>query len=65
MELTEKRSLAVSWFKNLRDSICSEFEKIEKEFDSRANSKFSYKKWNRNGGGGGEMGIMYGKVLKK
>ncbi|MBL6621344.1 MAG: oxygen-dependent coproporphyrinogen oxidase [Rickettsiales bacterium] len=65
MELAEKRSLAVSWFKNLRDSICLEFEKIEKEFDSRATSKFSYKKWNRNGGGGGEMGIMYGKVFEK
>lgn len=65
MELKEKRGLAVSWFKNLRDSICLEFEKIEQEFDSRASSKFSYKKWDRSGGGGGEMGIMYGKVFEK
>lgn len=61
MEIRKNR--ASEWFRDLRSSICSEFEKIETERGSDA--KFRRKEWNRDGGGGGEMSIMYGEVFEK
>jgi coproporphyrinogen III oxidase len=54
-----------AWFKKLRDQICSEFEKIEQEFSPHNPGKFIQKKWDREGGGGGEMSIMKGNVFEK
>ena len=66
-ELTNNRKKLVSnWFENLRDEICSSFEKIENEF-SKEKEKivFKKKKWDRNGGGGGTISIMKGQVFEK
>ena len=54
----EKKNLTSDWFRELRDGICTEFEKIE-------GTSFTRKKWNRDGGGGGEMSIMRGKIFEK
>ena len=32
MNIDDKKSAATAWFRNLRDTICAEFEKIENEF---------------------------------
>jgi len=40
--LEEQKQLATSWFRDLRDAICQEFEKIE--IDSGNSSKFDRKK---------------------
>lgn len=62
---------ARSWFESLRDSICAEFETIEREAGSTAT--FAYVPWQRaavEGGesgetGGGTRGLMNGKVFEK
>ena len=58
-----QKKLASSWFRELRDEICNKFEKIEKYNDSSAT--FTRKKWDRDGGGGGEMSIMRGPIFEK
>jgi coproporphyrinogen III oxidase len=62
---------ARAWFEELRDSICAEFEAIEREAGS--NAAFDYTPWERaavEGGqagetGGGVRGVMKGKVFEK
>jgi coproporphyrinogen III oxidase len=63
---------AKAWFESLRDSICAEFEAIEREAGSDAS--FQYDPWQRdagggegakNEGGGGTRGLMKGKVFEK
>jgi len=64
---------AREWFEGLRDSICAEFEAIEREAGSDA--AFDYIAWDRDtndGGegasenpGGGVRGVMKGKVFEK
>jgi len=62
---------ASQWFKTLRDSICAEFEAIEREAGSDAS--FAYDPWQRahvegEAGaetGGGTRGLMKGKVFEK
>ena len=62
-EFSNRKNLANNWFRKLRDEICSEFEKIEKDYGLSA--KFTQKKWDRDGGGGGEMSIMRGSIFEK
>lgn len=63
----ERKQIAAEWFKNLRDLICTEFEKIEQELSGsdKPAGTFERKKWQREGGGGGEMSIMRGRVFEK
>lgn len=65
----DKRNITSEWFKDLRDEICQKCEEVEQEFASQNESispgKFERKKWNREGGGGGEMSIMKGSVFEK
>jgi len=58
-----QKKLASSWFRELRDQICNRFETIEKDNGSLAT--FARKKWDRDGGGGGEMSIMRGSIFEK
>jgi len=62
---------ARDWFETLRDSICAEFEAIEREAGSDA--AFTYTPWQRAGvegekagdTGGGVQGLMKGRVFEK
>lgn len=64
-EKLEKQK-ASDWFKDLRDKICNSFEQIELELSSdKSPGTFTRKPWNRDGGGGGEMSIMKGRVFEK
>jgi len=69
MNIEEKQNLTSQWFKNLRDKICAEFEKIEVEFNAENPGKFVRKNWNRpdksGDGGSGEMSLMKGNVFEK
>ncbi len=65
MNIEEKQNLTSAWFKDLRDKICAEFEKIEVEFGAENPGKFVRKNWDREGGGSGEMSLMKGNVFEK
>ena len=47
--INNRKKLTSNWFENLRDEICSSFEKIENEF-SKEKEKIVFKKnkWDRN-----------------
>ena len=65
--LAEKKTLAQHWFRDLRDHICAEFELIETELtgSTAAPGTFVRTPWEREGGGGGEMSVMKGRVFEK
>ncbi len=67
-QLDDQQQTAQTWFKQLRDDICAEFEKIEAEAGSDAS--FDYIPWDRENpdgspGGGGVQGLMKGKIFEK
>jgi coproporphyrinogen III oxidase len=68
MDITQKQEITSKWFRQLRDNICLEFEKIEEEFDSHNPGKFVRKNWDRKDvsgdGGSGEMSVMKGNVFE-
>jgi coproporphyrinogen III oxidase len=66
--LDDQQQAARDWFESLRDRICAEFEKIEREAGSDA--RFSFDPWERTDtdggpGGGGVRGQMAGAVFEK
>jgi len=64
--LQNKKELASSWFKELRDKICNSFEDLEnKKINKKQKVTFDQKSWKRDGGGGGLISIMRGNVFEK
>jgi coproporphyrinogen III oxidase len=68
--IAQRKEKAAGWFADLRDQICTTFETIEAELSGTENAemhagRFSRKTWNRDGGGGGEMSVMHGRVFEK
>ncbi len=75
--IEDKKQQAAAWFRQLRDMICAEFEKIEQELIEQELIKqelkaavknsgcFQRDVWSRAEGGGGEMSIMRGGVFEK
>jgi coproporphyrinogen III oxidase len=63
MNTESKKQKSSTWFRGLRDQICSEFETIEKEIGG--NAVFTRTPWQRPEGGGGEMSVMKGRVFEK
>jgi coproporphyrinogen III oxidase len=56
--LNEQRDMAQAWFAELRDLICAELEAVD-------GTRFERKPWTREGGGGGVMSMLAGKVFEK
>jgi len=61
---------AADWFETLRDRICGQFESIERDaadtpLSDRPAGIFQRTSWDRDGGGGGQMSVMYGRVFEK
>ena len=73
--INQQKNQSSTWFRELRDQICAEFEKIETEltgteFADRTPGAFTRKQWDRTTedgtpGGGGEMSVMKGRVFEK
>ena len=65
-----QKQRATDWFTGLRDRICAAFEAIEDEHaerhpQERASGRFERQAWTREGGGGGVMSVMRGRVFEK
>ena len=63
---------ASNWFADLRDQICTEFEKLEDSIEGPNETvgdgepgRFKQIEWERPGGGGGCMSVMKGRVFEK
>ena len=56
---------SAQWFETLRDRICAAIEAIEAEYDAASPAAFARKPWQREGGGGGTMALMHGRVFEK
>ncbi len=68
IDLDDQQQAARDWFESLRDRICAEFEKIEREAGSDA--AFTFTPWDREdasgeAGGGGTRAQLNGKVFEK
>jgi coproporphyrinogen III oxidase len=68
-DLTARQAQARAWFESLRDQICSAFEALEDEAPADlypgAPGRFVRTPWSRDGGGGGVMGMMHGRLFEK
>ena len=69
-DVDNRKALAAEWFMQLRDSICQTFETIETELTGTAKldqepGQFVRTAWDREGGGGGQMSVMHGRVFEK
>ena len=65
--LEQQKHAASAWFRELRDRLCAVLENLE---DERSESplpagRFRRTPWRREGGGGGEMSVMKGRVFEK
>jgi coproporphyrinogen III oxidase len=61
---------ARAWFKSLRDDICAAFEQLEDAAPAHPGlesgpGRFQRKDWEREGGGGGTISLMKGRLFEK
>lgn len=57
---------AAEWFELLRDRLVAALEAIEDDgFGEGPAGRFAFTPWQREGGGGGTMALMHGRVLEK
>ena len=68
-DIAAKQAIAQTWFRTLRDRIFAAFESIEADVTGphadRPAGRFEITPWDRNAGGGGEMGMLHGRVFEK
>lgn len=63
-----KKHTAATWFRALRDNLVAELEAIEDEGGATRDGqagRFVITPWARPEGGGGEMGMLHGRVFEK
>ena len=67
--IDDLKDTARAWFESLRDRICAAFEGLEDAHDGQhadmAAGRFVRTPWERDGGGGGTMAVMRGRVFEK
>ena len=63
--MNEEKTAAAGWFTDLRNQICAAFERLEAMGGAQVPATFERRVTTRDGGGGGEMSVMKGKVFEK
>ena len=67
-DIDEKKQTAAEWFRALRDDLVARLEAIEDEGGATRQGspgRFAITPWTRPEGGGGEMGMLHGRVFEK
>jgi coproporphyrinogen III oxidase len=68
-DIESKKQVAAAWFRSFRDQLCQSLEAVEAEVQGphadRPAGKFEIEPWQREAGGGGEMGLLHGRVFEK
>lgn len=68
-DIESRKQLATAWFRSFRDQLCASLEAVEAEVKGphvdRPAGKFEIEPWSREAGGGGEMGLLHGRVFEK
>lgn len=68
-DIESKKQLATAWFRSFRDQLCASLEAVEADVTGphadRPAGKFEIEPWTREAGGGGEMGLLHGRVFEK
>jgi len=68
-DIESKKQVAAAWFRSFRDQLCQSLEAVEAEVQGphadRPAGKFEIEPWQRDAGGGGEMGLLHGRVFEK
>ena len=69
-DMAELSVRVADWFEKLRDNICGPFEIIESDAEDsplsdQPSGHFQRKNWTRDGGGGGQISVMHGRVFEK
>ncbi len=65
-----EKERAAQWFTELRDRICAAFEALEDAYAAERPAegeagRFERRAWQREGGGGGVISLMHGRVFEK
>jgi coproporphyrinogen III oxidase len=64
-----RKTMAADWFRSFRDQLCGALESVEADVQGphadRPAGKFEINPWGREAGGGGEMGLLHGRVFEK
>ncbi len=68
--LAECALSAADWFEQLRNEICTCFENLEdqandSQLGAQKAGRFERSSWQRDGGGGGQISVMRGRVFEK
>lgn len=68
-DIEARQAQAQAWFETLRDRICAELERLEAAADAAlygpGAGRFERTPWTREGGGGGVMSLLKGRVFEK
>ncbi len=67
-DIDTRKATAAAWFRTVRDDLCARLEAIEAEgcvSADRPAGRFEITPWTRPDGGGGEMGMLHGRVFEK
>jgi coproporphyrinogen III oxidase len=68
-DIASKQQRAADWFRSFRDQLCASLESIEADVTGphadRPAGRFEITPWDREAGGGGEMGMLHGRVFEK
>jgi len=68
-DIESKKQVAAAWFRDFRDQLCRSLEAVEAEVTGphadRSAGRFEIEPWSREAGGGGEMGLLHGRVFEK